>query len=151
MSSLAPGQVMMRGTSSRDGLCLKTELGIHLGTRARTARKRMNLTQADVAERLGLAREVYARLERGQMLPSLTTLRKLCLVLLLPPHEALALNTPSAPGPGRRRMPRENPENEPAAMRELRQTLQGMSRSDLRLLNLVAAALPHHPRDEKED
>ncbi|MBZ4416009.1 helix-turn-helix transcriptional regulator [Myxococcus sp. RHSTA-1-4] len=125
---------------------MKTELGIHLGMRLREARKLLGLTQADVAEQLGLAREVYARLERGQMLPSLTTLRAVCKVLRVPPHEALALDMAFDMAPGRRRKPLAAPEKEPAALRELRQKLEGMSRSELRLLNMIATALPHRPR-----
>jgi transcriptional regulator with XRE-family HTH domain len=124
---------------------MKTELGVHLGERVRAARKLLDLTQADVARRLGLAREVYARLERGNMLPSLTTLRGLCLVLGVPPHEVLALDMVFDTGPGRRGKPQVTPTKEPAALRELREKLRGMSRSELRLLNMVATALPHDP------
>lgn len=129
---------------------MKTELGVHLGARVRVARKLLDLTQADVAERLGLAREVYARLERGNMLPSLTTLRGLCLVLRVPPHEVLALDMVFDTGQGRRGKPPAPPSKEPAALREIREKLRGMSRSELRLLNMVATALPHDsPRPRK--
>jgi transcriptional regulator with XRE-family HTH domain len=52
----------------------------------------MQLTQEDVAERVGLATEVYGRLERGKMTLSVPTLRKLCLCLNLSADVALALN-----------------------------------------------------------
>ncbi len=118
---------------------MKTELGIHLGTRARTARKQLGLTQADVAAQLGLAREVYARLERGEMLPSLTTLRALCRALRVPPHELLALDSRVEPSPGRRRPARSGAG--PAGLGQVRAKVHGLSRSDLRLLNVLATAL----------
>jgi transcriptional regulator with XRE-family HTH domain len=59
----------------------KAQLAKHLGAVAREARHGLGLTQEDVAERLGVAAEVYARMERGQALPRVTNLRKLCFVL----------------------------------------------------------------------
>ena len=56
----------------------QVKLARHLGKTARAARLLAKLTQADVAERVGIATEVYGRLERGAMLPSAPTLRKLC-------------------------------------------------------------------------
>jgi DNA-binding XRE family transcriptional regulator len=52
------------------------KLAKHLGKAARTARMRVKLSQADVAERVGISTEVYGRLERGGMLPSVPTLLK---------------------------------------------------------------------------
>ena len=51
------------------------KLATRLGECARAARQRLNLTQEDVAERIGIATEVYGRLERGNMLPSVPTFR----------------------------------------------------------------------------
>src|SRR5690606_29366475 len=47
----------------------------------RTARKRAGLIQRDVAERLGVRREVIGRYERADLWPSLANLRRLCDVL----------------------------------------------------------------------
>lgn len=63
-----------------------------LGLAVRNARVRAGLTQEDVAERIGMASEVYGRMERGQMLPRVENLRRLCLVLNVPPHELLGLD-----------------------------------------------------------
>ncbi|MCE9668483.1 helix-turn-helix domain-containing protein [Myxococcus stipitatus] len=123
---------------------MKTELGIHLGQSARAARRSLGLTQADVAQKLGVAREVYARLERGHMLPSIHTLRGLCTVLRVPPHDLLALDATIETPPGRKRPPpRVRPE--PPALEHLRRTLRGLSASDLRLLNALASTLPTTP------
>jgi len=59
----------------------QAKLAKHLGGVARKARLLAKLTQADVAERIGLATEVYGRIERGGMLPSVPTLIKLCFAL----------------------------------------------------------------------
>ncbi|WP_084668284.1 helix-turn-helix transcriptional regulator [Myxococcus stipitatus] len=126
---------------------MKTELGIHLGMSARTARRSLGMTQAAVAERLGVAREVYARLERGHMLPSIHTLRGLCTVLRVPPHLLLALDASIETPPGRKRPPLAS-RAEPPALGDLRKNLRGLSRSDLRLLNALAVTLPASQRDE---
>lgn len=52
-----------------------------LSTGTRTARRRRSLTQAEVAELIDVASEVYARIERGEGLPSVITLVALCNVL----------------------------------------------------------------------
>ncbi|HEY0092769.1 MAG TPA: helix-turn-helix transcriptional regulator, partial [Archangium sp.] len=49
-------------------MALPRGLAATIGTAARAARVQANLTQEDVAERVGLATEVYGRLERGGML-----------------------------------------------------------------------------------
>lgn len=67
-------------------------LAPRIGNACRAARQKLQLTQEDVAERVGLATEVYGRLERGKMTPSVPTLRKLCLCLHLSADVALALD-----------------------------------------------------------
>jgi transcriptional regulator with XRE-family HTH domain len=52
-----------------------------LGDVCRMARERLGLTQAQVARQVCLATEVYGRIERGGLLPSVPTLRKLALAL----------------------------------------------------------------------
>ncbi|QRK13745.1 helix-turn-helix transcriptional regulator [Archangium violaceum] len=52
-----------------------------LGAALLAARERSGLTQADVSSMVGLVPAVYGRIERGQMLPSVPTLYKLCLSL----------------------------------------------------------------------
>jgi transcriptional regulator with XRE-family HTH domain len=61
------------------------ELAKTIGRRAREARASLGLTQAEVAERVPLAAEVYGRLERGGMLPSVPTLMRLAAVLSVEP------------------------------------------------------------------
>ncbi|MDY7226983.1 helix-turn-helix transcriptional regulator [Hyalangium rubrum] len=53
------------------------------------ARKRAGMTQVEAAEGIGIAPEVYGRMERGGMLPSVPTLLRLCLILGSGPHELM--------------------------------------------------------------
>lgn len=62
-----------------------------LGETARAARERLGLTQAQVAQRTGLAPNVYGRIERGGMMPAVPTLRKLALTLVISADALLAL------------------------------------------------------------
>jgi transcriptional regulator with XRE-family HTH domain len=75
----------------------KMKLSKALGDAARAARLKAGLTQADVAERVGVATEVYGRLERGLLLPSVPTLRRLCLALHLAADTLLALDSSRPP------------------------------------------------------
>ena len=50
----------------------------HLGEVTRRARLQAGLTQEETAELVDLAPEVYGRLERGHMMPSVHTLLRLC-------------------------------------------------------------------------
>ncbi len=50
----------------------KKKLTVHLGTALREARLKAQLTQADVADRVDVATEVYGRMERGNLTPSTT-------------------------------------------------------------------------------
>ncbi len=49
-----------------------------LGDAARAARLWLGLTQAEVAEKVGLKSGVCGRVERGMMMPSVPTLRRMC-------------------------------------------------------------------------
>ncbi|WP_216623551.1 helix-turn-helix transcriptional regulator, partial [Corallococcus exercitus] len=70
---------------------MERKLAVSVGAAARAARLRAGLTQADVADRVGIASEVYGRLERGKMMPSVPTLFRLCLALQLSADASLGL------------------------------------------------------------
>ena len=57
------------------------ELQRTLGEVAREARERLGLTQAQAAKKVGLVPGVYGRIERGDMMPSVPSLRRICLAL----------------------------------------------------------------------
>jgi transcriptional regulator with XRE-family HTH domain len=124
---------------------MDTELASLMGAAARAARVRMGLTQADIAERIGMASEVYGRLERGHMLPSVQNLRRLCMVLNVPPHELLGLGEGfAAPPPVKDKAPIPTGkvrEEDTPEMRRLMRNLRKLSPVQLKLMNLVASAM----------
>jgi transcriptional regulator with XRE-family HTH domain len=78
-------------------------LAATIGAAAKQARTRAGLTQADVAAAVGTHPEVYGRMERGAVMPSVPTLMRVCLTLGCGPHELMGFsrmeppqNTPGA-------------------------------------------------------
>ncbi|NVJ01641.1 helix-turn-helix transcriptional regulator [Myxococcus sp. AM009] len=123
---------------------MDTELASMLGAASRAARVRMGLTQADVADRIGMASEVYGRLERGHMLPSVQNLRRLCMVLNVPPHELLGLGEGfTAPPPVKEKAAAKHREDDTPEMRRLMRNLRKLTSVQLKLMNLVASAMHH--------
>ena len=116
-----------------------SKLAANVGELAREARVRSGLTQADVAERVGLATEVYGRLERGRMLPSVPSLRRLCIALRMPSDSLLGLNTDEVPTWAAESAPAEY--EEVPELRRLMRTLRKLDGAQLKLIGLVAAAL----------
>ena len=116
----------------------KLRLSKALGDAARVARLREGLTQADVAERIGVATEVYGRLERGLLMPSVPTLRRLCVALRLAADTLLALGPTQPPAWVDAAPP---PEQEGPQLRRLLRHLRKLNPEQLRALNNVAATL----------
>ncbi|WNG14393.1 helix-turn-helix transcriptional regulator [Cystobacter fuscus] len=117
----------------------KKKLTVHLGETLRAARARAQWTQADVAERVGVATEVYGRMERGNLTPSVPILRALCGVLRMDADEALALESRRSTAwlkeqsaPSGEESPR---------MRRLMRTLRQMDNKQLVALSVVAHTL----------
>jgi transcriptional regulator with XRE-family HTH domain len=115
------------------------KLATTIGAAARAARSRLELTQADVAERIDVATEVYGRLERGGMLPSVQTLLKLCHELHVSADELLGLAS-HGPSNSRSNEPPPSPQERPEVRRLLR-TVRQLEPSQVKLLGLVANAL----------
>ena len=116
-----------------------SKLAANVGEMAREARVRAGLTQADVAERVGLATEVYGRLERGRMLPSVPSLRRLCIALRTPSDAFLGLNTGEVASWVAEATPSEY--EEVPELRRLMRTLRKLDGTQLKLIGLVASAL----------
>ncbi len=115
------------------------KLATTIGAAARAARTRLELTQADVAERIDVATEVYGRLERGGMLPSVQTLLKLCHELHVSADELLGLAS-HGNASSRSSEPPPSPPERPEVRRLLR-TVRQLDPSQVKLLGLVANAL----------
>jgi transcriptional regulator with XRE-family HTH domain len=133
MGRVTEGQEAVMGQPST------SKLAANVGELAREARVRSGLTQADVAERVGLATEVYGRLERGRMLPSVPSLRRLCIALRMPSDSLLGLNTGEVPTWAAESSPAEY--EEVPELRRLMRTLRKLDGTQLKLIGLVAAAL----------
>jgi transcriptional regulator with XRE-family HTH domain len=116
----------------------KKRLTVHLGTALREARLKTQWTQADVADRVGVATEVYGRMERGNLTPSVPTLRKLCVVLRLNASAALGLEAGEATTWLQESEP--TPEESPQ-MRRLLRTLRQLDGKQLTAVGYVARTL----------
>lgn len=83
-----------------------------IGGNARALRLKLESTQEELAEAVGLSPQVYSRLERGGVLPSLGTLMRLCTAfevtpdrLILAERQLMAAD-PARTGPSRSRLER---------------------------------------------
>lgn len=86
---------------------MREKLAQTLGQAARGARERLGLTQAQVADMIGLAHVVYNRLENAKMLPSVPTLVRLCDALRASSDELLG--RPRSPNESKARPSQEDP------------------------------------------
>ena len=100
------------------------DLARRIGKNARAARKAAGMTQADVAEEVGLATEVYGRIERGGMLPSVPTLVRVAKVLRVTANDLV----------GTQRM---TPASKKSPAPELRRLVRLLERSDRRALRRI--------------
>lgn len=116
----------------------RTSLARHVGRMARQVRAKTDLTQREVAERMGLATEVYGRMERGQMLPSLPTLLRLCGALGVDANTLLGFDSGEAPA---WLVPTALPDSQPPALRRLLLTARGLEPQQLRALGNVASVM----------
>ncbi|OJH33388.1 helix-turn-helix domain-containing protein [Cystobacter ferrugineus] len=116
----------------------KAPLATQVGTAAREARLRAGLTQEELAERAELATEVYGRLERGLMLPSLPSLLRLCRVLRVDANTLLGFSTEKPPA-----WLVESPpaSSEPPALRRLLRTARLLTPKQLTVLGNAAQAM----------
>lgn len=106
----------------------------------------MGLTQEQVASAVGFVPIVYGRIERGDMLPSVPKLRRLCITLRLSADALL----PSSRPPGAPPVKRELGPDEPPELQRFAILLSGLSPEKLRLFHEYAQALPPPPDDTKE-
>jgi transcriptional regulator with XRE-family HTH domain len=116
---------------------MNEELAITVGAAARAARVRLGLTQADVAERVGIAMEVYSRMERGKVLPSVTTLRRLCQVLRIGADTLLGLEAELLDAPLEEGGPPAAPGEDPPRLRRLVRALRALDAEQLKAVAQV--------------
>jgi transcriptional regulator with XRE-family HTH domain len=108
-----------------------------IGQAAREARERAGLTQADVADRVGLVTEVYGRIERGGMVPSVPSLLRISRALRVPADVLLGLlNLDGTPRNAEPSAEEERPELLPVI-----RTLRELDSEALKLLRQIAEAM----------
>ncbi len=91
------------------------ETAERLASALRTRRFDQQLTQGQLADRLDISIEAYARLERGQSLPSFETLLRICTTLGTTPDALLLANAATTPqAENGRNRPRIRPSRAPA-------------------------------------
>jgi transcriptional regulator with XRE-family HTH domain len=114
-----------------------------LSAALKQARKRAGMTQAEAAEGISIAPEVYGRMERGGMLPSVPTLLRLCLILGSAPNELMGFAevAPGQSAPGALPVP-PGLHNTPEKRRLLRRLVRLDSPKIKALARLVALLQP---------
>jgi len=117
---------------------MQKKLAVHLGTTLREARRKAELTQDDVAERIGIVGAVLGRMERGHCLPSVPTLRRICDVLRVDPNALLGLDTGKSP-PWLEESPGE--EDDVPELRRLLRVLRKMNAAHLAVVSSTVHAL----------
>lgn len=101
----------------------------------RSARRARNLTQAEVAERVGIAVEVFGRLERGRALPRADTLARLASALGVSTDSLLGL----APVPLPPAAVAGEALGDYAGRPEMRRLLRRLGKEPARAVSLLAA------------
>lgn len=101
---------------------------------------RAGFTQVDLAASIGKAPEVYGRMERGKMLPSVPTLFRLCVALRSGPHELMGFAPVSTlPDATQREVPSELADT--PEMRRLLRLLGRLQGLQLKLILRLVVAL----------
>jgi transcriptional regulator with XRE-family HTH domain len=119
---------------------MNEELARMIGEAAREARQRAGLTQAEVASLVEITSMVYSRMERGKVMPSVPTLRRLCAVLSISADELLGLSGEGAASEPTKDSRRKQDESSPGLRRLLTLVLR-MDETQLQALTGMAGAL----------
>lgn len=129
---------------------MNKELAKSIGVAARQARKSLRLTQEDAAERIGVSVEFYARIERGNSLPSILTFARIVSSLGVS-ADALLGRGPIAvhAGPHGTSWMAPAPNDSPEIRRIVRR-LRKANPSTLRLINLLAKELEQLPASNEQ-
>ncbi|MCG8421897.1 MAG: helix-turn-helix domain-containing protein [Proteobacteria bacterium] len=121
---------------------MEKELAQSIGQAARQARKSLELTQEDAAERIGVSAEFYARIERGHALPSVPTFARIVAALGVSADTLLGLR-PERPERRGDVVPNwtASPPTDSPEVRRLVRRLRRASPATLRLVTLLVKEL----------
>ncbi len=120
-----------------------------LGVELRKARMRQELTQEQVAHAVGFVPTVYGRIERGDMVPSASKLRKLCAFLGVSADVLLSLKEQEESPPPEK--PREQAPDETPEFRRLVRTVNELSPQRFRLFRVALQALIELEKADKTE
>ena len=128
---------------------MNKELAKSIGNAARQARTSLQLTQEDAAERINVSVEFYARIERGNSLPSILTFARIV--------SALGVSADALLGRGPIMMPPagvgswvSGPPSDSSEIRRIVRRLRKASPSTLRLVNMLVKELEHTPASNEQ-
>jgi transcriptional regulator with XRE-family HTH domain len=125
---------MSRRSPQHDGSA-ESLLQATLARNLRAARKRKGLTQAKVAEAIGVSTNIYGRYENAGRWPSIETLQQICKVLDVSADTLLGIE------PGQMSSALPLPPDDPPMVRRLLGKLRQASRSTRYLVEMVLAAI----------
>lgn len=108
----------------------------YLGKATRAARLDRGLSQAQAAKAANLATAVYGRIERGEMMPSVPTLQRLCQVLEVDANTLLGFSSATPPAWFTAPAPKERP-----AVDQILRTARRLRPRQLVALRTVAHAM----------
>ena len=124
---------------------MQKELARTIGAAARQARKNLQLTQEDAAERINVSVEFYARIERGNSLPSILTFARIVSALGVSADALLGRGPIIAQGVAGAGSWMASPPSDSAEIRRIVRRLRKANPSTLRLVNLLAKELERVP------
>ncbi|WP_428264883.1 helix-turn-helix domain-containing protein [Haliangium sp.] len=113
------------------------ELAESIGAAAREARKALELTQEDAAERIGVSAEFYARIERGNALPSVPTFSRISLALGISADTLLGYREDGSGKMGTPSWGLPEPPKDPPEVRRLIRRLRQATPGTMRLVALL--------------
>jgi transcriptional regulator with XRE-family HTH domain len=129
---------------------MNKELARTIGAATRHARKNLQLTQEDAAERINVSVEFYARIERGNSLPSILTFARIVTALGVSADALLGRGPIVAHALGMGNWGAPPPSDSPEMRRVIRR-LRKASPSTLRLVNMLAKELERIPPANETD
>ncbi|MCG8418158.1 MAG: helix-turn-helix domain-containing protein [Proteobacteria bacterium] len=128
---------------------MNRELAKSIGGAARTARKALQLTQEDAAERINVSVEFYARIERGTSLPSIATFARIVSALGVSADTLLGREPAPAPAVPASSWMIPPPSDSPEIRRLLRR-LRKARASTLRLVSMLTKELERADASNEE-
>jgi transcriptional regulator with XRE-family HTH domain len=120
---------------------MNKELARSIGNVARQARKALQLTQEDAAERINVSVEFYARIERGTSLPSILTFARIVSALGVSADSLLGRQAMAVSLGASGSSWVASPPSDSAEVRRLVRRLRKAQPSTLRLVNLLIKEL----------